>query len=276
MTTPEHGRQPISAVIITLDAAAGIVDTLTSAACCAERLVVDSGSNDGTLELARAAGARVEHQPFLGYGPQKRRAVELATHDWILSLDADEVLDDEAAAAICCLDLSDPAACWSIRRRTFIGRREVLHGPWGGEEVLRLFNRTTAGFTTHAVHEQVRASRAPRRLPGSILHSSFETLAAVLSRSIRYAPLKAGLMREKGQRVNGWTLPVRGASAFAKSYCLQGGWRDGSVGFIIALSRVVDSTLPRAMLLLDADENRSAAAQRDEHPLDVSRERRGE
>ena len=215
MTTPEHGRQPISAVIITLDAAAGIVDTLTSAACCAERLVVDSGSNDGTLELARAAGARVEHQPFLGYGPQKRRAVELATHDWILSLDADEVLDDEAAAAICRLDLSDPAACWSIRRRTFIGRREVLHGPWGGEEVLRLFNRTTAGFTTHAVHEQVRASRAPRRLPGSILHSSFETLAAVLSRSIRYAPLKAGLMREKGQRVNGWTLPVRGASAFA-------------------------------------------------------------
>ena len=118
MTTPEHGRQPISAVIITLDAAAGIVDTLTSAACCAERLVVDSGSNDGTLELARAAGARVEHQTFLGYGPQKRRAVELATHDWILSLDADEVLDDEAAAAICRLDLSDPAACWTIRRTT--------------------------------------------------------------------------------------------------------------------------------------------------------------
>lgn len=276
MTTPEHGRQPISAVIITLDAAAGIVDTLTSVACCAERLVVDSGSNDGTVELARAAGARVEHQPFLGYGPQKRRAVELATHDWILSLDADEVLDDEAAAAICRLDLSDPAACWSIRRRTFIGRREVRHGPWGGEEVLRLFNRTTAGFTTHAVHEQVRASRAPRRLPGSILHSSFDNLAAVLSRSIRYAPLKAGLMLDKGQRVNGWTLPLRGVSAFAKSYCLQGGWRDGSAGFIIALSRVVDSTLPRAMLLLGADENPSAATQRDEHPLDVSRERGGE
>jgi len=276
MTSPEHGQPPISAVIITLDAAAGIVDTLASAAGCAERLVLDSGSTDGTVERARAAGARVEFQPFLGYGPQKRRAVELAAHDWILSLDADEVLDDEAAAAIRRLDLSDPSACWSIRRRTFIGRREIRHGPWGGEEVLRLFNRTTAGFTPPAVHEQVRASQPPRRLPGSILHASFDTLAAVMNRSIRYAPLKAGVIRAKGQRLTGWTLPLRGATAFAKSYCLQGGWRDGSAGFIIALSRVIDSTLPRAMLLVGEDENRSATAQRDEHPLDVGRERRGE
>lgn len=241
---------PISAVIITRDAAAGVAATLASVAFCAERLVLDSGSTDGTVEIARAVGGRVEHQPFLGYGPQKRRAVELAGHDWILSLDADEVLDKEAVAAIHRLDLSDPAASWLIRRRTFIGRREVAHGPWGGEQVLRLFNRTTAGFTPHAVHEEVRAGRPPQMLPGSILHHSFRNLSALLTRSIEYARLKAGIMREQGQRVNGWTLPLRGASMFAKSYVLQGGWRDGSAGFIIALSRVIDSTLPRAMLLL--------------------------
>jgi hypothetical protein len=175
--------------------------------------------------------------------------VELAAHDWILSLDADEVLDEEAAAAIRRLDLSDPSACWSLRRRTFIGSREVLHGPWGNERVLRLFNRTTAEFSPHAVHEQVRSARPPQMLPGSILHYSFERLSDVLTRSIRYARPKAGIMRDKGQRVSLVTLPFRAAAMFAKSYLLQGGWRDGGAGFIIALSRVIDSTLPRAMLL---------------------------
>jgi glycosyltransferase involved in cell wall biosynthesis len=251
-TAPE--RLPISAVVITRDAAKGIAATLSSVSFCAERLVLDSGSTDATVEIARAAGARVEQQPFLGYGPQKRRAVELAAHDWILSLDADEVLDDTAVAAIARLDLGDPSACWSLRRRTFIGRREVRHGPWGGEQVLRLFNRTTAGFTEQAVHEEARAKRPPQLLPGSIMHYSFENTAAVLLRSIRYARLKAGVMRGKGQRASGWTMPWRGVTAFAKAYLLQGGWRDGPDGFVIALSRVVDSTLPRAMLLVGEDD----------------------
>ena len=254
MMATARDRLPISAVVITRDAAQGIAATLSSVSACAERLVLDSGSTDATAEIARSAGARVEQQPFLGYGPQKRRAVELAAHDWILSLDADEVLDDEAARAIARLDLSDPRRCWSFRRRTFIGRREVRHGPWGGEQVLRLFNRTAAGFTPHAVHEQVHAARPPQLLPGSILHYSFENAAAVLLRSVKYARLKAGIMRGKGQRTSAWTMPWRGATAFAKAYLLQGGWRDGPDGFVIALSRVVDSTLPRAMLLLGEDE----------------------
>lgn len=260
MNATATDRLPISAVVITRDAAKGLAATLASVSFCAEMLVLDSGSADATLEIARAAGARVEQQPFLGYGPQKRRAVELAAHDWILSLDADEVLDDAAAAAIARLDLGergkhdDPVRCWSLTRCTFIGRREVRHGPWGGERVLRLFNRTTAGFTTHAVHEEVRSSRPPQPLPGSILHYSFDDTAAVLLRSIRYARLKAGIMRGKGQRASGWTMPWRGAMAFAKAYLLQGGWRDGPDGFVIALSRVIDSTLPRAMLLLGEDD----------------------
>jgi glycosyltransferase involved in cell wall biosynthesis len=257
MTPPSADLRPVSGVVITRDAAAGIAATLASLAWCDERFVLDSGSSDATVEIARTMSARLEHQPFLGYGPQKRRAVELAAHDWILSLDADEVLDNEATAAIRGLDLSDPADSWMIRRRTFIGPREIRHGPWGGERVLRLFNRTTAGFTTHAVHEQVRAARPSRLLPGSILHHSFDDTAAVLARSIRYARLKAGIMRAKGQRVSGWTMPWRGMTAFAKAYVLQGGWRDGPDGFVIALSRVIDSTLPRTMLLVGEDDTKT-------------------
>ena len=253
---------PISGVVITRDAAAGIGSTLRSLDFCAERLVLDSGSTDGTVEAARAAGGRVEVEPFAGYGPQKRRAVALARHDWILSLDADEVLDDEARAACERLDLSDPEVCWAIRRRTFVGRREIRHGAWGNDLVVRIFNRTTADFKPLPVHEEVQHRRPPRLLAGSIIHHGFTDCRDVLERSLRYAPLKAGIMRSKGERSAAWLLPIRGLAAFSKSYIVRGGWRDGAAGFVIAVARVVDSTLPRALLLSD-DACGAAAAPHD-------------
>jgi len=252
MTAAEAcGSRPISAVIITRDAEARLAEVLAAVDFCAERLVLDSGSTDATLAIAAAAGARIEHQPFLGYGPQKCRAVALATHDWILGIDADEVLDDEARDAIRRLDLADAHACWAFRRRTFIGRREVRHGAWRNDRVLRLFNRTTAGFKPLPVHEEVEAGRRPEILPGSLLHYSYACCGDVLARAVRYAPLKAAIMRRKGQRPGTWSLPFRGLAAFTGSYCWRGGWRDGAAGFVVALARVIDSTLPRAMLLLD-------------------------
>ena len=252
MTAPAAAAsRPISAVIITRDAEARLATVLAAADFCSERLVLDSGSTDGTLSIAAAVGARVEHQPFLGYGPQKCRAVALASHDWILALDADEVLDDEARDAIRRVDLGDPHACWALRRRTFIGPREVRHGAWRNDRVLRLFNRTTAGFKPLPVHEEVEAGRRPELLPGSLLHYSYTGCGDVLERSVRYAPLKAAIMRRKGQRPQPWSLPARGLAAFASSYLWRSGWRDGAAGFVVAIARVIDSTLPRAMLLLD-------------------------
>jgi glycosyltransferase involved in cell wall biosynthesis len=249
-------RLPLSAVIIARDAGPRFAAVLGSLGMCADVLVLDSGSTDGTVELARAAGARVERQPFLGYGPQKRRGVELAAHDWILSIDADELLDAEAQAACRGLDLSDPAACWAIRRRTFVGDREVRHGAWRDERVLRVFNRTTAAFKNLPVHEEVVAARAPRLLAGSILHYSFADPIAVLERSLRYARLKAGIMRSRGESPGPWPLPARAVAAFLKSYLLRGGWRDGGIGFVVALSRAIDSTVPRVLLVDEGGEER--------------------
>jgi len=255
--------RPISGVMITRDAAGRLAAALRSLDGCAERLVLDSESTDDTVAVARAAGARVEHQPFLGYGPQKRRAVELATHDWILSLDADEVLDAEARAAVATADLADPAACFAFRRRTFVGGREVRHGAWRDERVLRLFNRTTAAFKPLPVHEEVESRRPPVLLPGAIIHHSYADCADVVARTLRYAPVKAGIIRRKGQGVAVWTLPLRGLSAFLRSYVVRGGWRDGAAGFVIAVSRVLDSTLPRALLL---EERRPPDPDADEEP----------
>jgi glycosyltransferase involved in cell wall biosynthesis len=248
---PPRGSLPISAVIITRNAAARIGEVLQAVEMCAERLVLDSGSTDGTVELARTAGARVEFQPFLGYGPQKRRAVELASYDWILSLDADEVLDEEAQTACGHLDLSNPTACWSIHRRTFVGTHEVKYGTWRGERVLRLFNRTMASFKATPVHEEVESRQPARHLAGSIRHYSFTDCSDLLMRSLRYAPLKASILRAKGERAGAWMLPLRGLAAFVKSYVLRSGWRDGAIGFVVAIGRVIDSTLPRALLLAD-------------------------
>lgn len=251
---------PISCVVITRDAEAGIGATLDSARGCAERLVLDSGSTDATVAIALARGARVEHQPFLGFGAQKRRACELASHDWILSLDADEELDAEAVAGLASLDLSDGNVCWAWRRRTFIGRTEVRHGPWGGERVPRLFHRRHAGFTDHRVHERVAAPTTPRLAPGSILHHSFGGCEDVITRAARYAVPKATILRSKRERTPAWLLPARGLAAFTKAWVVQGGWRDGAAGFVVALSRVVDSTLARAIVECDADEPSEGAA----------------
>jgi hypothetical protein len=191
----------------------------------------------------------VEHQPFLGYGPQKQRAIELAAHDWILSLDADEALDARARDAVAAADLSDPAACYAFHRRTFVGGREVRHGAWRDDRVTRLFNRTAATISPLAVHESVTSSRPPVLLPGSIIHHSYVDCADIVARTARYAPLKAGIIGRSGRRVSGWTLPFRGLGAFLLSYLVRGGWRDGAAGFVIAVTRVLDSTLPRALLL---------------------------
>jgi glycosyltransferase involved in cell wall biosynthesis len=242
---------------------------LASVEFCAERLVLDSGSTDGTIASARTAGARVEHQDFLGYGPQKRRAVELARHDWILAIDADEVLDADARQAVRAAALDDPAACYALRRRTFVGRREVRHGPWSDDRVLRLFNRRTASFKPLPVHEEVEASRPPILLPGSILHYSYASCGDVLARSLRYAPLKAEIMRGKRQRTSPLTMPLRGLTAFMKSYVLRSGWRDGAAGFVVALSRVIDSTLPRAMLL-EGESSTTASSAAQAFPTDRS------
>jgi glycosyltransferase involved in cell wall biosynthesis len=258
-TAAAAAPRPISAVIITRDADAHLAAVLAAADVCGERLVLDSGSVDETLAIAAAAAARVERHAFLGFGPQKQLAVSLAAHDWILSLDADEVLDAEARAAILSLDLSDPTACWQIRRRTFIGDREVRHGVWRNEQVLRLFNRTTAAFKPLAVHEQVVAARRPRSLPGSILHYSYAGAADVIAKTLRYAPLKAALIRATHERPAAFKLPARGLTAFLKTFVIQQGWRDGAAGFVVALARVLDATLPRVLVLLGEAADRGPA-----------------
>lgn len=241
---------PVSGVIIVKNGEARIGAVIAALSPCAEVLVLDSGSTDRTVEIARAAGARVEHQDFLGYGAQKNRAVELAAHDWILSVDADEVLDEAGRAALQRLDLNDPARCWQLRRRTFVGAVELRHGHLNDAPV-RLFNRRSTRFNDVPVHESVTPRGPQSRLDGSLAHYAFRDAADLVARGAGYARIKAERFRAQGRTASAPALVVRALAAFLKSYVLKAGFLDGRLGVVSALSSSLNATTALAMATPD-------------------------
>jgi glycosyltransferase involved in cell wall biosynthesis len=242
----------VSAVLIVLNGERHLDRVLTALSFCAEVLILDSGSTDATRAIAERHRARVEHQPFLGYGPQKRRAVELATYDWVLVIDDDEVLDYEAAAAIQALDLTDSELAWRLRRRNYVGAREVRFGQWSPDYTVRLFNRTRSQFNHAAVHESVEAAGEVKTLPGALHHYSYADLADVFVRLAGYARTKASRYQFEGRRAGALALVFRALCGFLRSYVLKLGFRDGTAGVVVALSVAVDSALGLA-LAVEAD-----------------------
>jgi len=203
---------PVSAVLITKNADAHLEACLASLAVCAEIVILDSGSTDRTREIALKHGVRWFERSFEGYGPQKCRAVKLASHDWILSVDADEVLDHRAVTAIAGMDwtAADLLSCWRIRRRTFIGDREIKHGHWSTEQPVRIFNRLVTGIEPVLVHESVRPTTRVRDLKGSLLHYSYQDLSEIIR--LDYHRLKAIRYRDAGRSAGGGADAVAGRS----------------------------------------------------------------
>lgn len=240
-------RIPVSAVVITMNAQAHLDEVLQSTAICDDVVVLDSGSTDRTREIAARRGVRWHQHPFDGYGPQKRRAVALANNDWILSIDADEVLDHAAVTALGATDWStaDLLTCWRIRRRNFIGTREIRHGHWKTERPVRVFNRLVTGFTDAPVHESVRPTTGVRDLPGSILHYSYRDLSDVIR--LDYHRLKAIRYRRESRRAGGGLLVVRAVWAALHSYVVRGGFLEGGAGVVIALAAAVNATMGLAI-----------------------------
>jgi glycosyltransferase involved in cell wall biosynthesis len=234
-------------VLITKNADAHLEACLESLAVCAEIVILDSGSTDRTREIALRHGARWYQRSFEGYGPQKCRAVELAGHDWILSIDADEVLDHGAVTAIAGIDwpAADLLSCWRIRRRTFIGDREIKHGHWSTEHPVRIFNRLVTGIEPVIVHESVRPTTRVRNLRGSLLHYSYRDLSEIIR--LDYHRLKAIRYRGAGRQAGGGLLALRAAWAGFHSYVLRGGCLEGGAGVVIALAAAVNATMGLAM-----------------------------
>ena len=242
-------RQPLSVAIITLNAASQLEACLQSARFADEIVVVDSGSTDGTQALAERHGARVIQQDWLGFGPQKQFAVEAASHDWVLCLDADERVSPELRASLeNTLKAPCTAAFRFARCNRFLGRY-LKHGEGYPDWSLRLFDRRQARWSDDAVHEKVVSNGPIGTLQGDLLHDSAETLAAYLTKQNRYTTLAADMALQAGKRASFGRIAFSPIVRFIKFYLLRQGFRDGLPGLIHIAIGCMNSFVKYAKML---------------------------
>ncbi|HXZ84613.1 MAG TPA: glycosyltransferase family 2 protein, partial [Myxococcota bacterium] len=184
-------RAPVSAVLVTRNAAAQLGACLESAAFADEIVVVDSGSEDATREIAARHGARVVHKDWMGFGRQKQFAVEQARHDWVLCLDADERVSEALAASIAGALAAPVAPVYRMARRNRFLGKWLAHGEGYPDWSPRLFDRREARWSDDPVHEKVLFAFTPGTLAGDLLHDSAEDLEAYLAKQNRYTTLAA-------------------------------------------------------------------------------------
>jgi glycosyltransferase involved in cell wall biosynthesis len=223
----------LSAVIIARDEEKNIVECLRNAAFCDERLVVDSGSSDGTVRLAEAEGAKVWRRDFDDFSSQKNFAISKATGDWLLLLDADErvspALQREILAALGSTEMDG----YYVPRRNNLFGRWMDHGPHRGDLQLRLVRRGKASFKG-SVHERVVVGGAVGTLKAPLLHFSTQTVDAYRKKLELYTSLEAKMLREQGTRVSLLELWVRPLAVFFKQTLLQAGFLDGREGLLFS------------------------------------------
>ena len=239
----------LSVAVITKNEAHRIERCLRSVAFADEIVVVDSCSDDGTADIARRLGATVIATPdWPGFGPQKNRALDACHGDWVLSIDADERVDEALRESILAVvrgaerGAGEPLGYWIERASFFCGQR-IRHGDWRNDRVLRLFRREHARFTDDLVHERVDCPPPHDRLAGLLLHDSVDSVEDMREKTVRYARLGAARLRAKGRRGGVAGAALHAGWSFLRGYLLRGGFLDGRAGFTIARLNALGSWL---------------------------------
>jgi glycosyltransferase involved in cell wall biosynthesis len=226
----------LSVTIITLNEADHIAAAIDSASWADEIVVVDSGSTDDTVAIARSKGVRVEHRDWTGWIDQKNFAATLASHDWIFSLDADERITQALASEIRALLASEPALKgYRAPRVAFHLGRWIRTTDFYPDYQTRLYDRRGARWTGKYVHESVDVDGATGRLTGEIQHYSFRDLRDQIERVNVYSTLAARQMYERGRRAGPFDLVVHPPAAFLRNYILRRGFLDGAAGLTVSL-----------------------------------------
>jgi glycosyltransferase involved in cell wall biosynthesis len=245
----------ISACLITLNEERNLPRCLASAAPLVDEIVVvDSGSTDATRSIAEKFGARFVSQEWLGYVGQKNFVLTQAGQPWVLSIDADEEISPELAAAI--LELKAKAAAGSatapngyqMSRIVFYRGRWIRHGDWYPDRLVRLFRRDEARFTGGHVHEKLELPGEHPILPGHLHHFTYENAADRAERCARYAELWARSAHEGRRRAGPLSSPLHAAARFFKGYVLKGGFLDGPAGWDVALGNAREVWLKYQLL----------------------------
>ncbi|MHB8908694.1 MAG: glycosyltransferase family 2 protein [Syntrophales bacterium] len=229
---------PLSVIVITRNEEASIGACLTSVDWADEIVVIDSGSTDGTVEICRRHGALVHvAADWPGFGPQKNRALALATGEWVLSLDADERVTPELRREIQDA-MSDPGGrtAFAVPRRSSYCGRPMRHGGWWPDYVTRLFRRGAGRFSDETVHERLIVDGPVGRLRCPLVHEAFDDLEEVLETVDRYSTAGATAMYERGKRATLAEAILHGLWSFFHTYVVRAGFLDGREGFMLAVS----------------------------------------
>ena len=227
----------ITGTIITLNEEANIADCIASLRrVCDEIIVVDSESTDRTEEIARDLGARVYVQKYLGDGPQKAFGVQYATNDWILSLDADERLDEDAVAAIRALDLTHATQdAFSLRRKNFAGNHWVKAAGFYPDEVTRLYHKQRAGYLPKRGHSSVKAARVAS-LSAHIIHYTYCDYSHWVQRINQLSSRDAWAMYEKGVKPSRFSPAFHAVTAVLRKFIFKGGVLQGLDGATVTIT----------------------------------------
>jgi len=231
------GVEPLSVAIIArdeVDRLAAAIDSVRGFA--AEIVVLDSGSTDGTPDLARRLGARVEQTDWPGHVAQKNRALAACTHPWVLSIDADERVSDALAASIrAVLDgRATPADGYACARLSWWMGAPIRHGTWYPDRRLRLVHRDAARWVGRNPHDRLEVEGRVETLPGDLLHHPYRDLSEHLAVIDRYTAIAAEALAEEGVRARWWDVALRPLLHIVKALLLRAGLRDGVRGFCVA------------------------------------------
>ncbi len=228
-------RPSIGALIITFNEAHRIEQCLQSLAFCDERVVVDSFSQDDTVERACRGAEHVYQRRFTTHADQKNWGMAQLRTDWILIVDADERVPEMLAAELVALTRSAKASgYWIYRENWFFGRR-IRHAGWGRDRVLRFLRAQTGRYTDQAVHEEIQL--APGHEPGftqhRLRHESFTDWPTTWERVLQYSTRGAFDMSMAGKKFRLWKLVMSPLVRFFRQYLVQGGFREGIHGLVL-------------------------------------------
>jgi glycosyltransferase involved in cell wall biosynthesis len=235
----------ISVVLITLNEAVNLPRTLASVRELGEIIVVDSGSTDTTLDIARSFGAQVSIEPWKGFAAQKNSAIARATTDWILSLDGDEEVSPSLAREIQALLAGQPACnAYFIPRLNHFLEAPLRHGGYWPDPKLRLFRRGTARFIERSVHETMHSDGPTGLLKGHLIHHCYPTLDDYIEHMNRYSTLAAHALAASGRARSSWLWLIwnallNPAATFLYNYVFRLGILDGRAGLLQHLNHSV-------------------------------------